>query len=37
VTIDPGGIGFEFVVGKREGKRVLVLRDAQHGYVFTET
>ena len=37
VTIDPGGIGFEFVVGKREGKRVLVLRDAQHEYVFTET
>jgi CubicO group peptidase (beta-lactamase class C family) len=35
-TIDPGAFGFEFVVGERKGKRVLVLRDAQHEYVFTE-
>jgi len=37
ITIDPGMDGFEFVVGDREGKRVLVIRDGQHEYVFTET
>ena len=37
ITIDPGVSGFEFVVGERSGKRLLVLRDAQHEYVFTET
>lgn len=36
VTIDPAYAGFEFVVGERAGKRVLVIRDAQHEYVFTE-
>jgi CubicO group peptidase (beta-lactamase class C family) len=36
ITIDPGTDGFEFVVGEREGKRVLVIRDGQHEYVFTE-
>jgi CubicO group peptidase (beta-lactamase class C family) len=36
ITIDPGVSGFEFVVGERSGKRLLVLRDAQHEYVFTE-
>jgi CubicO group peptidase (beta-lactamase class C family) len=36
ITIDPGTAGFEFVVGEREGKRVLVIRDGQHEYVFTE-
>ncbi len=36
VTVDPGVEGFEFVVGERDKKRVLVLRDAQHEYVFTE-
>ena len=35
-TIDPGDQGFEFVVGERGGKRVLVIRDGQHEYVFTE-
>jgi CubicO group peptidase (beta-lactamase class C family) len=35
-TIDPGVSGFEFVVGERKSKRVLVLRDAQHEYVFNE-
>jgi hypothetical protein len=35
-TIDPGEDGFEFVAGERGGKRVLVIRDAQHEYVFTE-
>ena len=37
ITIDPGTEGFEFVVGQRTGKRVLVIRDGQHEYTFTET
>jgi hypothetical protein len=37
ITIDPTNEGFEFVVGKRAGKRVLIIRDGQHGYIFTET
>ncbi|HKF23602.1 MAG TPA: serine hydrolase domain-containing protein [Candidatus Angelobacter sp.] len=36
ITIDPTNDGFEFVVGERSGKRVLVIRDGQHEYVFTE-
>jgi CubicO group peptidase (beta-lactamase class C family) len=36
VTIDPSRDGFEFVVGERGGKKVLVIRDGQHEYVFTE-
>ena len=36
ITIDPTNQGFEFVVGERSGKRVLVIRDGQHEYVFTE-
>jgi CubicO group peptidase (beta-lactamase class C family) len=36
VTIDPTLIGFEFVVSERGGKRALVIRDAQHEYVFIE-
>lgn len=36
ITIDPTNSGFEFVVGERSGKRVLVIRDGQHEYVFTE-
>jgi len=36
ITVDPTIDGFEFVVGAREGKRVLVVRDGQHEYVFTE-
>jgi CubicO group peptidase (beta-lactamase class C family) len=36
ITMEPGKGGFEFVVGEREGKRVLVMRDAQHEYVMTE-
>jgi len=36
VTIDPGSNGFEFVVAKQDGKRTLVLRDAQHEYAFVE-
>ncbi len=37
VTIDPAITGLEFVVAERGGKRVLVVRDAQHEYVFTES
>jgi hypothetical protein len=29
-------MGFEFVVGERAGKRVLITRDGQHEYMFTE-
>jgi hypothetical protein len=36
ITIDPTLEGFEFVVADKEGKRRLVLRDAQHEYIFTE-
>jgi hypothetical protein len=36
ITIDPGTGGFEFVVGERAGKRVLIIRDGQHEYIFTE-
>lgn len=36
ITIDPTLSGFEFVVGKRDGKRTLIIRDAQHEYVFAE-
>jgi CubicO group peptidase (beta-lactamase class C family) len=37
VTIVPGMIGLEFVMGEAAGKRTLLFRDAQHQYVFTET
>ena len=36
VSTGYGLIGFEFVVGERGGKRVLLVRDGQHEYVFTE-
>src|SRR5262244_667085 len=36
ITIDPTNGGFEFVVGERSGKRVLIIRDGQHEYIFTE-
>ena len=36
ITIDPTIEGFEFVVADKGGKRSLVLRDAQHEYVFDE-
>jgi hypothetical protein len=35
ITIDPGYAGFEFVIGERDGKRVLITRDGQHEYLFT--
>jgi CubicO group peptidase (beta-lactamase class C family) len=36
VTIAPGLLGLDLVVGTKDGKRTLVTRDAQHEFVFTE-
>jgi hypothetical protein len=36
ITIDPTLDGLTFVVSERDGKRGLVLRDAQHEYAFIE-
>jgi hypothetical protein len=36
ISIDPTLLNFEFVVGDRGGKRVLIVRDGQHEYVFVE-
>lgn len=36
ITITPTLQGLEFVVGEREHKRALIVRDAQHEYVFLE-
>ncbi len=36
ISIRPGVTGFEFVVGPAGAKRTLILRDAQHEYVFNE-
>ena len=36
VTISPGLLGFEFVVGAGDA-RTLTVRDAQHEYVFRES
>ena len=35
ITIAPGALGLEFVVGEQGGKPTLTLRDGQHEYVFT--
>lgn len=35
-TVEPGAWWAELVIGEKEGKRVLVTRDAQHEYVFDE-
>jgi CubicO group peptidase (beta-lactamase class C family) len=37
VSIDPTVDGFNFVVGERDGKKALIIRDAQHEYAFTES
>jgi CubicO group peptidase (beta-lactamase class C family) len=37
ITIDPTVDGFNFVAGEQDGKRVLIIRDAQHEYAFTES
>jgi hypothetical protein len=36
VTIDPTVDGFTFVVSERDGKKALVIRDAQHEYPLIE-
>jgi len=36
ITISPGAGGFEFVKSGGAGPRVLILRDPQHEYRFTE-
>jgi cytochrome c len=36
VTIDPGVGRWTFAVGERDGARALILRDAQHEYIFAE-
>jgi CubicO group peptidase (beta-lactamase class C family) len=37
ISIDPTVDGFNFVVGERDGKRALIIRDAQHEYAFVES
>jgi CubicO group peptidase (beta-lactamase class C family) len=37
ISIDPTVDGFDFVLGERDGKRALVIRDAQHEYAFVES
>jgi hypothetical protein len=34
ILIDPTAASFNFVVGERDGKRALIIRDAQHEYTF---
>ena len=36
VAVDPGVAAAELVQGEKDGKRVMILRDAQHEYVYTE-
>jgi CubicO group peptidase (beta-lactamase class C family) len=36
ISIDPTISGFNFVVGQRDGKRALIVGDAQHEYAFVE-
>jgi CubicO group peptidase (beta-lactamase class C family) len=36
INADPPLSGFEFVRGEKDGKRALIVRDAQHEYVFLE-
>jgi hypothetical protein len=36
ISIDPTVDGFTFVVGERDGKKALIIRDAQHEYPFIE-
>lgn len=37
VTTRPEILGFEFTAGVRDGKKVLIIRDGQQEYLFTET
>ena len=36
ITTVPGFTGLEFLVGRKDGKRTLTLRDAQHTYLLVE-
>jgi hypothetical protein len=36
ISIDPTVDGFNFVVGAKDGKRALTVRDSQHEYAFVE-
>jgi hypothetical protein len=36
ISIDPTVDGFDFVVGAKDGKRTLTVRDNQHEYMFVE-
>ena len=36
VTIDPAANGWQFVADERNGARTLIVRDAQHEYLFVE-
>ena len=36
ILIDPAISGFNFVVSEQDGKKALIIRDAQHEYVFVE-
>ncbi len=36
ISIDPTIAGFNFVVGEKDGKRALLIRDSQHDYAFIE-
>jgi hypothetical protein len=36
ILADPSAPGPEFVVGERDGKRVLITRDGPHEYLFIE-
>ncbi|WP_206185533.1 serine hydrolase [Sphingosinicella sp. CPCC 101087] len=36
VSVAPGGIGVDALVGTSEGKRTLLIRDSQHEYLYTE-
>jgi hypothetical protein len=37
ISIDPTVDGFNFVVGERDGKKALIIRDNQHEYAFVES
>ena len=37
ITIDPTVDGFDFVVGERDGRKALIVRDAQHEYPLIES
>jgi CubicO group peptidase (beta-lactamase class C family) len=36
ISTEPTLLGFEWVIGERNGKRALITRDSQHDYVFLE-